>query len=413
MNITKKYLLLQLKRVLKKYPAILTVTLLTVCALGLCAYGILSEMSGSESKQKIRVGISGDAKDSYLGMGIYALQNIDSSRFEADFEEMSESDAQKALKKGEINGYVSVPPEFIKNVASGKNTPAYYITPKSAQNFGSLLTAEITKTVSDIVTDTQTGIYAMQSVARKHDKKKTLSENTNDMNIRYINTVLTRSRIFDTATVGVSDGISPVGYYICGIIMFFLLLWGISCTPILSKNNFAIQRLVYMRGINPFAQVICEYISYLTISVMTFALFAIALTTLAPQNLLAEEFADSNPLTALIFTLRMLPVIMSVCAMQFLVSESVKGIVGTVVFQFVLAVSLGYISGFFYPDYFFPQPLRDIASLLPSGAGFAYMRKTVTFLSCRREALICLMYAVVFVMTSAFVRRKRLAGDRL
>ena len=84
----KSYLLLQLKRGLKLMPQVLIVTLL----LALCAVlaGLmLSDLDEADgAKQKIEIGVVGDTKDTYLNIGLYALEHLDSSRFSVRLQTM-------------------------------------------------------------------------------------------------------------------------------------------------------------------------------------------------------------------------------------------------------------------------------------------------------------------------------------
>ena len=77
---------------------------------------------------------------------------------------------------------------------------------------------------------------------------------------------------------------------------------------------------------------------------------------------------------------------------------------------FLTAVCLGYISGFFYPDSFFPDSIKLLGKALPSGVGFAYMRKMLSGMNLMRDMLGCTAYTVIFVVASAFVRNLRMSG---
>ncbi len=411
MNMKNKYFYLQMKRSFKKYPAVLLITIVTVCASALCAYGIISQSVGKEENRKISVGIVGDTGDSYLGMGIYALKNIDTSRYAVDFVEMTRQEAEEALQKQDIHGYVDVPPDFIRDVVRGKNTPASYVVRKSALNFGSILTGEITGTVSELITETQTSIYSMQDVARKLNQKKNLGKKSEELNIKYINTILGRSKIFDIRTIGVADNISFGGYYLCGIIMFFMMLWGISCTKILDRGNRSVQRLLCSRGMSTFWQIMCEYASYFAITLLTIVIFAVLFAVFAPQNLPVAELSGVGLWSVAGFVIKIVPVVMMVCSLHTVIYEAVSSTVAAVLLQFVVSAVLGYISGFFYPEYFFPDFMRSFASVLPSGVGFAYIRRTVSGLGVIKELWMCIAYFAGFIALTVTIRKRKTEGD--
>ena len=98
-----KYLRLQIKRAFKIYPSILIITLLTLANIVLTTTVILHQNS-NKGQTKIQLGIVGDTSESYLGIGINALQSFDSSRFSINFIEMDEETAKKSLINREISG---------------------------------------------------------------------------------------------------------------------------------------------------------------------------------------------------------------------------------------------------------------------------------------------------------------------
>ena len=104
-----KYLRAQGRRVLKLYPAILAFTAVLAIALATLLVGVLGDNDAQESKQKIRLGLVGDISDSYLGIGVFAVQNFDTSKYYLEFIEMSEADAQAQLDAGELMGYIRIP----------------------------------------------------------------------------------------------------------------------------------------------------------------------------------------------------------------------------------------------------------------------------------------------------------------
>ena len=84
------YLKAQLHRMMRRFPAIFLVTLLMLAALVGLAW--VQYMSGREdddfesiSRQKVSVAIVGDTSDDYLGIGIYAVEHMDSTRFTVNF----------------------------------------------------------------------------------------------------------------------------------------------------------------------------------------------------------------------------------------------------------------------------------------------------------------------------------------
>ena len=123
----------------------------------------------------------------------------------------------------------------------------------------------------------------------------------------------------------------------------------------------------------------CEYISYLTITIITLFGIAFILGTVANINDFGiYELKGMTPLGAVGYIIKILPAVLMITLMQMMFYELVSGTVGAILIQFILAVGLGYISGCFYPNYFFPETMQNIASNLPTGVAFSYMRKVMS-----------------------------------
>ena len=221
------YFRLQLKRTFKMYPSILLITLLTVVGIALTGALLLWQYQNSDDMKKVSIGVVGDIEDPYIQMGMGALKNMDNSRFYVGFIEMpNEEEAVKALKKRKISGYVDIPLKYVEDVYYGENTPARYVMINEPDNIGSVLTTEIVDVVSNLVTETQKAAYTMRNVATVSGHKENLNTNIDTLNMDFLSMVLNRKDVYDLEVMGISDTLSMGGYYICGIFLFFILLWG-------------------------------------------------------------------------------------------------------------------------------------------------------------------------------------------
>lgn len=407
-----KYLFLQLKRTMKIYPSVLVITLITLCSIVLTAGVILNKEAQREDKQKMRVGLVGDVSDSYLGLGVYALKNMDSSRFTIDFLKLEEQEARQMLKDRELTGIVQVPDNFIESVSHGDNVPADYITLNAPESFGTVVTAEITQTVSSLITCSQNAMDCMFSVAKMSGENKGLRKYIDELTLLYADRILNREAVFNITNVGVLDYVSVGGYYICGILMFLLLLWGISCNKILIKKNYGMSKVLCSRGIKSGSQIFFEYLGYLIITVATFLVFAIIFgVVIQNDDFGIAELQGADVFSCIGFIIKVIPAVAMIAAMQMMLYELATGTVNAILLQFLTAVVLGYISGCFYPNTFFPEVMQKTASVLPTGVGLAFMRKAITSNSVTKELIISLVYTVIFLAASVLIREYKMAGD--
>ncbi len=409
-----KYLKLQIKRAFKIYPSILIITLITLASIILTTTVILHQNS-NKGQTKIQLGIVGDTSESYLGVGIKALQNFDSSRFSINFIELDEESAKKSLVKREISGYLRIPDNFITDILYGNNTPVEYVVLNENTGFETAIIREIADIASEWITRTQSSVYGLQSItkdAADSKAQKMLGENITDMNLTYITEVLGRSKSYKVYEIGIADSISTEGYYICGLILFFLLIWGLSCNKLLIKNNLSIPRSLYSRGIKSGWQLLCEFAGFFVCTLTTLLIFSVIFGIVTQNNDFGiKELETSGIFSSVVFIIKIIPVVIMISAMQMMIYELVPGTVNSVVLQFFVAIVLAYISGCFYPNYFFPDNIQKLSSLLPSGIGFSYMRKCLTDVPITYEYASIGLYTAIFALLTLTIRNYRIAGD--
>lgn len=409
----KKYFKLQLKSIFKVFPTILLITAVTLFCIGLAGVLAVGKNSDSQGKQKVKIGIVGNLENTYLDIGLYALQNLDSSRFYFEFTQFEEEEAIKKLNNHEISGYLNIPDGFVRSVSRGENLPCEYVTLNSPDNFGTIIAEEVTETVSDILTASQVGMYSMQDVAHKYNKKD-LGKNINNLTTNYANFILNRKTTYTLITTGAADTLSLGGYYVCGMMMLFILLWGISCNRVFSSKKLAFSRMLKISGMKTKNQIMCEYGAYLTVSVMVLLIFAM-ITGIAVQfvKVPISELTGISVFECLLFVVASLPVIIMITMMQTAFYELIPNKIGAILMQFILAVGLGYISGCFYPNYFFPESVQTLAAYLPVGAGFSFLRKVMAGNLTAADIIIVLLYALLFAFLTVRMRERRMEGDSI
>ena len=406
----KRYSKLQYKRFFARFPLVLIVVVLTLAIALLAASLVLG--NGEDKTKKLKVGITGDVDDDYLQLGIYAIQNFDSTRFSVDFETMPLAKAKESLKKRDIHGYILFPPGFTDSIQKGENNPADYVISKNTVNFGTVLTSELTTTVSELVVEVQRAVYSMKTIAKEQGIKKGLGTRARAMNEEIIKMFLARDDMYDTSIVGVKDNLSLGGYYIGAIVVFFLSLWGLACCGILGSKSRDAQKLLKSRGIGITTQINCEFKPFF-ISCMSF-IFAVAIflsVFIGNRSFGIEELEGAGAFEIIGFSIKIIPVILMMCLLHFLIFEFTDGMVASVLFEVILILVGGYISGCFYPNSFFPDAITAVADFLPLGAGFSYIRKCISQTLGLYDFLLIIVYCAIFYVASALCRKNRLESD--
>lgn len=405
----KSYLLLQLKRGLKLMPQVLIVTLL----LALCAVlaGLmLSDLDEADgAKQKIEIGVVGDTKDTYLNIGLYALEHLDSSRFSVRLQTMEEQEARTALYAGRLTGYLVIPEDFVEGMVNGDHHPITYVTSTGATGFGTIVAEELASDISRLLLETENAIYGAQAFTRQYidgvdpyDAGQALVE-------RYMRLVLNRNRLFEVETIGTADSLSPEGYYLCGMAVAMLLLWGISCSPLISRRSNELCGILNANGLEGAGQILSEFAAFFLL--MLFTLLCVMLLTgdaLWQFGIRIPELSALKGENRLRFCLELIPVGAMLSALSFFLYELLPGTVGGILLQFLNAVAQGYLAGCFYPSSFLPEGMRMVGNILPAGVAMGLLKSGLGDRPVLWRLLSVLGYTILFLLLSAAVRRHRL-----
>ncbi|MBR3593138.1 MAG: ABC transporter permease [Clostridia bacterium] len=410
-----RYLLAQSKRTVKLFPAILSFTLVLVLAVSILLFGLFGNHSSKEANMRVRIGIVGNLKNSYLDIGVAALKSMDTSRYYIEFIELDESEARKRLSTGDIKGYVNIPEGFVDSVADGGDMKMTYVMGNSPAVLGTLVMQEIVDIIGDILVDAQCATYGYTDLLYKADLTRNVRHKLmTTLTIEYVDTVLSREQWYDIHELGFSSGLSFEGYYTCSFLVLMFLLWGTVCINLLVKRTLSLQRVLYSRRSGAVAQTLAEYIPF-------FGVLAVELTLLLVGAGIAfrgHRLPDFLPEIGGIFgflkiAVLLLPAVLLISALQYMLYSLTKNVISAVLLQILSMIALSYMAGLFYPLYSLPQALQTIAPYLPTGAAFNYISGVLTGSASISSAGGTLLYAVVFLALAAFIRSVRLRGSRV
>lgn len=406
----KKYFYLQLKRVFKLLPALIIASILLCTALGAFLFGIVENDKNALKNQKIKIHVVGSMDGGYLNMGVKALETLDSTRFAIEIEQTDEKTARAALESDEISAYIVIPEGFAEAASHGDIMKIKYYTTASAVGIISIFEDEITKTISDILVNSQKGVYGMADALRENTSVENVYDYMNKLSFEYVSIILKRSEVYTVETKGVSDGLSTEGYFLSGILTLLMLLLGIVATGVFIRKDNSLCRVISAKGGGAFSQVISEYFAYfLLIFVFGALILAAALIVLTKTNFISD-IAWVTTLDIPMILIKVIPAFLVITALQFLLFEISSALVSGVLLQFGVAVSLGYISGCFYPIYFFPESVQKLSEVLPSGLA----RTHISNILCNENGLGSLGYLLIYFLAFTFitilVRRFKIVG---
>ncbi len=405
-----KYFYMQLRRVVKRLPALMTITL-AVC-MCVAAFGIiyLNSDAVKAGSRKYKIAVVGDTTDTYLGFGIAAMTKLDDSRFMLEFPIMEEAEAREALRKNEITAYAVVPDDLVESIVDGKNDATVkFVTGTLQKGITGALAEKLTEVASTLIVDSENGIFSMQDILVTQGMTDVWNRATDELNLRYIDMVLHRSDLCGVEELGISRGLSTPEYYFCSMIVFFLLLAGINSSPLFGRRTPDMMKLAASRGLGAFFQTAAEYMAYLLSNLCCLLAVFLVMIPLFEGGIIKVdgwEGISAGGLAA--YYLKLFPVTAAFSALQFLLYELVNGIVGSILLQFILAMAMAYISGCFYPANMFPDILKKLGEVLPTGVGMRYQSLCLSGESAIVPGLALILYMAVFIGLSVYVRSTRL-----
>lgn len=405
----KQYFLTQLKRVIKALPGICLLTVVLTVSLLVLLKAMFFIEEAKEEKQVVQIGIVGDLSDSYLGMGISVIKNMDGVKSMANIDTMTQEEAFEKFATGEISAFLLVPDGFVDSILSGENKQITYITSKETKGLGGILVNELVNSISQMVTMTQSSVYAMQMYLVENEERDVISQATRGMNEVFIGAVLNRMGIYEIQLLGVSNRISTTGHLFTGILLLLMMLWGIHSVGLMVREEHSLLRILHVKGLKAGKQVLAEVTAYSILQGVS--LFCVFGCVILLKHLLSFSIREWDILEAANkfgFVLSLIPVVWMMSTMQAFLYDMVTNIVNGVLLQFVVTVSMAYISGCIYPLSFFPQVVQRMAAYSPAGVALRYMQRGMTSQSVWKELLLLVLYGMVFMGLQIIRRRSRI-----
>ena len=398
MNMIFRYMVLNIKKALKLSKFSFFSACIILITAALVSFIAISLDDSKEEEQKINVGIVGDPKDSYIGMGITALDRLDSSRYSIEFVKLSEKEAKQNLEKSQIAGYIIITDEFLEALGRGEHEKLKFVSRYNPGLADSIL-KEITDVVSVTLFNSERAIYAMQDFVIEKNEPG-LNDITVDMNKVFINNVFSRNKMYDIQVMDYYRELDVKSYFISAMFALFITLSGIGLSLLLIKRDMELYKILESKGFSFVYQVITEFLVAFIYMCMSLVLpFAVLVL------LYNFDHMDVEPLSLLMASLPLVAVMTSIYQLLY---ELISDLIAAISTSFVCMLSMAYLSGVFYPANFFTDRLKVLIEFLPINLGLEVMRGLFLSEPESKGILLLLCYTLVAVILSIVIRRIRI-----
>ena len=393
-----KYFCLQLKRLLRiLVPALLVAAILFGC-LSLAYQAVGSLLGNSDQQAKINFGVVGTAGDTFLEMGMLALNTIDSSRFAINFVTVDEDEAESMMRRGELAAFVVIPEGFMDAAMYGEIMPVKYVSTVGAVSIVSLLKDEITQLVEDIVIETQKGIFGTGDAMR--DEGLSSGEAEYEITFEYFDFIFSRSKMYSVRGLANADGINLEDYLLGGFCVVLMMLVCLVFAPMMIRGDLSLARMLSASHRPVIGQIFCDFAVYLigvssVILVLLIVAACVGWVTLTP-----------------VLILQWICIVIAMGALSFMLYELTANVISGVLLQFFALLVLCFASGCFYPVTFFPDTVQTLAAYLPTGIARTLLAESFAGVNRSGGALLLLGYGGLFFAAAAVVRKMKVAWVR-
>lgn len=374
---------------------------------------LTDKFANSEEQQIFKVAITGDTEGDYISLGLAAMKTIDDMRFTMEFLELDKDEAEEMLKSGEISAYAVLPENFIENALKGKVEKIQFVTTSGDRGITTMLKNELTTVITELVVYSQKGAYGLNEALKENKIENEVRwELVDRLSIEYVELVFHRSDVLDTESIGISDGLGFAQYYLCGMTLLLLMLVGIPFASVGIKRDMSLESLLVSRGFTVTRQVISEYFAHFFALAIT-AVFMLLCVRFMPN--IASLIGDAEMIAemTLPFVVRVFFAVLLLASMNIFLFEVSGSLVSGILLHFFTVLSLGYITGCFYPIYSFPISIQKLSALLPTGILRTLLAGVFTDESLISSSLLgVIIYTVIFILGAVTIRRYKLQSNR-
>ncbi|MBE6958567.1 MAG: ABC transporter permease [Ruminococcaceae bacterium] len=386
----KKYFVLQLKRLLRLLPPVLIVAAVLFGCL-MVALDAITDLSKPEGDTaKFKLGLVGTVDDLYLQLGLKAMQSLDSTRYSIEMVEMTEADAETAIRSGEIAAFVAFPENFLENALHGNILPLKFVCTTGAIGIVSLVKEEFTQVAQDMLLAAQKGIYGSGNAMLENGMSG--AQVVGDISLEYAEFIFRRGNMYRTSELKAFDGLGMDGYMGGALSITLFMMLCLTFAPAMIRKDHSLTRMLCAGRRGILGQVLCD-----------FGVYLLGLLCVAAVLLLYLAFWQGASLTPLLI-LQGLPALLALGALSFLMYELSSDLVSGILLQFFSMLALCFLCGCMYPITFFPESVQTVSAYLPMGLARLQLTDCALGVFSLPTTAGLIIYALVFLAAALSVR---------
>lgn len=339
----------QLKQAAKNAPYLLGAFALLGLICGGFAFSAAKYLY-SEKDGKITIALY-YPEDEASSLMIAAIEKMDSAKQNLEIKRVEKEEVLPMVKRGEAYCGIIMPEDFVKDIITGKNTPAAVYLPKNSTADSLLARSYLSAGIGDLAA-AQAGIYALLDCFGYGSDKTDLV----NINLVYLNAAFSREEAFKAQVVSASGSLSTLQYYTIGGFIIFLLLIGSLFSRLSLSAEGAVASRLKIFGISGFKLWLSSFIVTLLIYIIISAVIVSGLFML-PAGLGLKPDVGLYPLIGLSSLILFCALFISAAFCLFDFAAPL------IIFMFTLICAL--LSGAILPASFLPQKIQILTPYMP------------------------------------------------
>ena len=401
----------QLKRISKLFPGIFALSVVFAIVIGISGGLYAKYTNYNKVISKYNIGIMCEQENPLLSVGLGLIKSIDDSRFLVNiYNYSSEEEGFEAIHNKEIKLFIVVPEAFLDNLMYQLGSPHVKLYAASSKGITTVMMDEVVNLLSDDLILTSTGLYSLKDELGQlsifDEEKKALNDK---LFMKYMNSLLARGELTRINEIGLGDGLSFMGFFFCGMILFYTVMLSFCSISYFIGGRTEFCMICRAKGVSSGTQVLCEYICFFTSNLICGGFTLICVFMIFKSGLLKiDDFAHDLIPTYLRFSLFYLFVLIGLTSFEFLLFEVIRGIINKFLMAFLVLIGFSFLSGYFYPRSFLPGLANAIGKILPTGVAYDVLSCGITGAPNMINVIKMLIYIAVFLSFVVLARRVRI-----
>ena len=377
---------LELKRTIKLLPAMLLEAALLFAVLGAVAYGASKFLYRDSPMLQITIAVIEEEENPLTDLAMQYIQGMESIADTCRFLVVSEEEGFSMLQEGKAAAVLVLPGGMIEGIMNGNNVPVQVYFPENA-GIESALLGELTDAGVQMLRVAQAEIYGIYDTAKNYGALEQLSVLEGDIDRFNLAFALERLALFQVKEVSATGNLSLLQYAIASGAVFFLLLLGMACYPVMQSYPAVLQGQLLRQGISIGQQCAGKWlcgVCSMGVGSLSFFLMIKGLAGVLGYAAWMPGIGIGQSIVCVI-------ILLCITTFIYFIFQLADNGTAAILLLFFLSVVMIYCSGGFLPSAFLPEAVQKIGRILPTtylieAAGSLYLGttsgKTIAVLLC-------------------------------